>query len=71
LLGSTHNGRRIAGLRVESTRPSALGDVLLRMTLVDATGVEQFEIATWSRREIDRAQVETLAASLRATMGWS
>ena len=41
------------------------------MTLVDATGVEQFEIATWPRREIDRAQVESLAASIRATMGWS
>src|SRR3954471_20366437 len=71
LLGSTHNGRRIAGLKVESTRPAAIGDVLLRMTLVDATGVEQFEIATWSRREIDRAQVESLAASIRTTMGWS
>jgi hypothetical protein len=71
LLGSTHNGRRIAGLRVETTRRSALGDVLLRMTLVDATGAEQFEIATWSRREIDRAQVEALATSIRATMSWS
>jgi len=71
LLGGTHNGRRIAGLRVDSTRPTAIGDVLLRMTLVDATGAEQFEIATWPRREIDRAQVETLAATIRATMGWS
>ena len=71
LLGSSHNGRRIAGLKVETTRPAALGDVLLRMTLVDATGAEQFEIATWPRREIDRAQVESLAASIRVTMGWS
>jgi hypothetical protein len=71
LLAATHNARRIAALRVESTRPSTLGDVCLRMTLLDATGVEQFEIATWSRREIDRAQVDALAATIRTTMGWS
>jgi hypothetical protein len=71
LLDRSHNGRRIASLRVESTRPSAVADVQLRMTLVDATGGEQFEIATWSRREIDRAQVDALAAAIRGTMGWS
>ena len=70
LLAGTHNGRRIAALRVESTRASSIGDVRLRMTLVDATGVEQFEVASWNRCDIDRAQVDTLATAIRATMGW-
>jgi len=70
LLGRSHNARRIAALHVESTRASALADVQLRLTLLDATGGEQFEIATWSRREIDRAQVDALAATIRQTMGW-
>ena len=69
LLAKTYNARRIAALRVESTRASAVADVQLRMTLVDATGVEQFEIATWNRREIDRAQVEALADAIREVMG--
>jgi hypothetical protein len=68
LLGRTHNARRLAGLRVESTR--TLTDVELRMILVDATGQEQFEIATWNRREIDRGQVDALADAIRRTMGW-
>jgi hypothetical protein len=68
LLGRTYNARRLAGLRVESTR--TMSDVTLRMILVDATGQEQFEVATWNRREIDRAQVEALAASVRRVMGW-
>jgi len=69
LLARGCNARRLAGLRVESTRASAVADVQLRMVLVDATGVEQFEIATWSRREIDRAQVDALANSIREVMG--
>jgi hypothetical protein len=69
LTGRTYNARRLAGLKVESTR--TLADVHLRMILVDATGQEQFEVATWNRREIDRAQVEALAASIRRTMGWA
>ena len=68
LTGRTYNARRLAGLRVESTR--TLSDVHLRMILVDATGQEQFEVATWNRREIDRAQVEALAGSIRRAMGW-
>jgi len=68
LLAKTYNARRIAALRVESTRPSAVADVQLRITLVDATGVEQFEIATWNRREIDRAQVDALANAIRQVM---
>jgi hypothetical protein len=72
LLGRrSHNARRLAGLRLESTRASALADVHLRMTLVDATGAEQFEIAAWKRREIDRAQVDALAAAIRGAMGWT
>jgi hypothetical protein len=67
-MGRTFNARRLAGLKVESTR--RLSDVHLRMILVDATGQEQFEVATWNRREIDRAQVEALAGSVRRAMGW-
>jgi hypothetical protein len=70
LLGRGHNARRLAGLKVESTRASTLADVQLRMTLVDATGQEQFEIAKWKRREIDRAQVDGLAAAIRGAMNW-
>jgi hypothetical protein len=70
LLGRRHNARRLAGLRVESTRASALIDVQLRMTLVDATGQEQFAIAAWKRREIDRAHVDALAAAIRKAMKW-
>lgn len=66
-----HNARRLAGLKLESTRASALSDVHLRMTLVDATGEEEFEIADWKRREIDRAQVEALAAAIRRCMDWT
>jgi hypothetical protein len=40
------------------------------MTLVDATGQEQFEIAAWKRREIDRAHVDALAGAIRKAMGW-
>jgi hypothetical protein len=69
LLARGCNARRLAALRVESTRASAVADVQLRMVLVDATGVEQFEIATWTRREIDRAQVDALADSIREVMG--
>ena len=68
LLGRTYNARRLAGLKLESTR--TLSDVHLRMILVDATGQEQFEVATWNRREIDRAQVDGLAAAIRRAMGW-
>ncbi|HEY7115293.1 MAG TPA: hypothetical protein VH475_01835 [Tepidisphaeraceae bacterium] len=68
LMGRTHNARRLAGLRVESTR--TLTDVELRMILVDATGQEQYEIAAWNRREIDRGQVDALAGAIRRTMGW-
>jgi hypothetical protein len=70
LLGRGHNARRLAGLKVESTRPSTMADVHLRMTLIDATGQEQFEIASWKRREIDRAQVDGLAAAIRKAMNW-
>lgn len=70
LLGRKHNARRLAALKVESTRASSLGDVHLKMTLVDATGQEQFEIAAWKRREIDRAQVDALAGAIRKAMGW-
>jgi hypothetical protein len=71
VFGATHNARRLAGLRVESTPPSALSEPLLRMTLVDATGAEQFEIATWNRREVDRGEVEALAEAIRRAMGWA
>jgi hypothetical protein len=71
LVGRSHNARRLAGLRVESTRPSAVADVRLRMTLFDATGREQFEIAAWNRREIDRALVDALAAAVRKAMQWT
>ena len=71
LVGRSHNARRLAGLRVESTRVTANSDVHLRMTLVDGTGKEQFEIATWKRREIDRAQVDALAGAIRKTMSWT
>jgi hypothetical protein len=40
------------------------------MTLVDATGGEQFEIAVWNRREVDRTQVDALADAIRTAMGW-
>jgi len=40
------------------------------MTLVDATGQEQFEISAWKRREIDRAQVDGLASAIRSAMKW-
>lgn len=66
-----HNARRLAGLRVESTPPSAMSEPLLRMTLVDATGGEQFEVASWNRREVDRGQVDALAEAIRRAMGWS
>jgi hypothetical protein len=68
LFGRTYNARRLAGVKLESTR--TLADVHLRMILVDATGQEQFEVATWNRREIDRAQVDALAAAIRRVMGW-
>jgi hypothetical protein len=68
LTGRTYNARRLAGLQVESIR--TMSDVHLRMILVDATGQEQFEIATWNRREIDRAQVDALAGAIRRVMGW-
>lgn len=71
LLGRTHNARRLAGLRVESTPPTALNEPRLRMILIDATGREEFEVATWNRREIDRAQVDALADAIRRTMRWS
>ena len=71
LLGRRHNARRLAGLKLESTRASALADVQLRMMLVNATGQEQFEIAAWKRREIDRAQVDALAAGIRHAMNWT
>jgi hypothetical protein len=68
LAGRTYNARRLAGLQVESIR--TMSDVHLRMILVDATGQEQFEVATWNRREIDRAQVDALAGAIRRVMGW-
>ena len=68
LTGRTHNARRLAGVQVESTR--TMSDVHLRMILIDATGQEQFELATWNRREIDRAQVDALAAAIQRVMGW-
>jgi len=71
LLGRGHNARRLVGIKVESTRASTLTDVQLRMTLVDATGQEQFEIAAWKRREIDRAQVDGLASAIRTAMHWT
>jgi hypothetical protein len=71
LLARTHNARRLAGLKVETTRPSAIADPLLRMTLIDATGRDQFEIATWNRRETDRAHVDALADAIRTTMRWT
>ena len=70
LFSKLHNARRLAGLKVETTRASAVSDVLLRMTLVDATGGEQFEIAVWNRREVDRTQVDALADAIRTAMGW-
>jgi hypothetical protein len=68
LVGRTYNARRLAGVQLESSR--TMSDVHLRMILVDATGQEQFEVATWNRREIDRAQVDALAGAIRRTMGW-
>jgi hypothetical protein len=68
LTGRTYNARRLAGLQVESSR--TMSDVHLRMILIDGTGQEQFEIATWNRREIDRAQVDALASAIRRVMGW-
>ena len=65
------NARRLAGLKIESTAPSALAEVMLRMTLIDATGLERFEIAAWNRCEIDRGEVEALAAAIRRTMQWT
>ena len=70
LFTKLHNARRLAGLKLETTRPTAVADTLLRMTLVDATGAEQFEVATWRRREVDRTQVEALAAAICTVMGW-
>jgi hypothetical protein len=71
LFARSINARRLAGLRIESTAPSPLTEVMLRMTLVDATGAERFEIAAWNRCEIDRGDVEALAAAIRRTMKWT
>lgn len=70
LFTKLHNARRLAGLKLETTRPSAVADTLLRMTLLDATGAEQFEIAAWRRREVDRTQVEALATAICTVMSW-
>lgn len=70
LFARSHNARRLAGLRLESTKPGALKDVYLRMTLVNATGQDVFEIASWNRRETDRAKVDALAEAIRRTMNW-
>jgi ABC-type xylose transport system permease subunit len=70
LLGRNTNARKWAGLRVDSTKVSTFADVQLKMVLVDATGHPGLEITTWSRREIDRAQVDALATAIRQTMGW-
>lgn len=70
LLARSTNARRFAGLRVLSTSASAFADVQLKLVVVDATGRVALEIATWSRREIDRHQVDALAAMIRRGMAW-
>jgi hypothetical protein len=70
VLGGWLSPRRCAAVKVETSRASAGADVRLRLTLTDASGREQFEVASWPRRDVDRGQVEALAGTIRNLMGW-
>jgi hypothetical protein len=70
VFGKSISPRCAAGVRVETARASALADTRLRLVVTDSFGREQFEVAAWRRCDVDRAQVDGLAAAIRGIMGW-